>query len=52
MASDLLRWRADPAAFVREVLRDPETRKAFQLYPAQETFLRAAFQNQVRGCRL
>jgi hypothetical protein len=39
----LARWRKDPAAFVRQVLRDPETRKPFGLYPAQERFLREAF---------
>ena len=35
-------WRGDPALFVREVLRDPETSKPFELYPAQERFLREA----------
>src|SRR5438067_12224919 len=38
----LARWRADPVAFVREVLRDPETGQPFVLYPAQERFLREA----------
>jgi hypothetical protein len=41
-AATLARWKADPAAFVREVLRDPETGAPFVLYPAQERFLRAA----------
>lgn len=38
----LTRWRSDPAAFVREVLVDPETSAPFELYPAQERFLRDA----------
>jgi len=33
---------ADPVAFVRRVLCDPETGRAFELYPAQERFLREA----------
>ena len=40
--SKLTRWRGDPAAFVREVLIDPETGSPFDLYPAQERFLRDA----------
>jgi phage terminase large subunit-like protein len=32
----------DPIAFIRDVLRDPETGKPFELYPAQERFLRLA----------
>ena len=39
----LARWRADPVAFIREVLRDPETKAPFALYPAQERFLREGF---------
>jgi len=39
----IARWRRDPVAFVGEVLRDPETGKAFELYPAEERFLREAF---------
>ena len=34
------RWRSDPVAFVREVLVNPETGQPFELYPAQEQFLR------------
>jgi phage terminase large subunit-like protein len=41
-AAVLTRWRADPVAFVREVLVDPETGQPFVLYPAQERFLREA----------
>src|SRR6266851_5500606 len=37
------RWRTDPVAFVREALIDPETGRHFELYPAQERFLREAF---------
>src|ERR1700730_15024283 len=47
MASELSRllskWRRDPVAFITEVLRDPETGRPFELYPAQERFLRAGF---------
>lgn len=43
LTEKIARWRADPVAFVREVLRDPETGKPFVLYPAQERFLREAF---------
>ena len=32
-----------PVEFVREVLVDPETNRRFELYPAQEQFLREAF---------
>jgi phage terminase large subunit-like protein len=37
------RWRADPAAFVREALINPETGQPFELYSAEERFLREAF---------
>jgi hypothetical protein len=36
-------WRKDPVAFITEVLRNPETGQAFELYPAQIEFLRRAF---------
>lgn len=39
MASDLDRWRQDPCAFIREILFNPETGAAFELYPAEERFL-------------
>jgi hypothetical protein len=32
---DVAGWRRDPIAFIREVLRDPETGEPFVLYPAQ-----------------
>jgi phage terminase large subunit-like protein len=37
------RWRRDPASFWREVLVNPETNQPFDLYPAEEVFLRKAF---------
>jgi phage terminase large subunit-like protein len=33
-------WRSDPIAFIRDFCRNPETGRPFQLYPAQERFLR------------
>jgi phage terminase large subunit-like protein len=36
------RWKTDPVAFITDVLVDPETGKPFELYPAQERFLREA----------
>jgi hypothetical protein len=36
-------WRADPAKFIREVLVNPETGRRFELFPAQNEFLRRAF---------
>jgi phage terminase large subunit-like protein len=41
--SILDRWRADPIAFIREILRDPETGRPFELFEAQCQFLRHAF---------
>lgn len=40
---NLARWRRDPVEFIRNVLINPETGRAFQLYPQQERFLREAF---------
>lgn len=40
--SQLAIWRADPIAFIRDFCRDPESGQPFQLYPAQEGFLREA----------
>jgi phage terminase large subunit-like protein len=39
---NLNRWRKDPVAFILEVLINPETGKPFELYPAQERYLRKA----------
>ena len=41
--SALARWRADPASFIEQVLRDPETGKPFVLLPAERTFLEHGF---------
>jgi phage terminase large subunit-like protein len=35
-------WKRDPLAFIREVLVNPETGKAFEMYAAQERFIREA----------
>src|SRR5271169_6641772 len=43
LSSKIARWKADPVAFVTEVLRNPETGRPFELYPAQERFLSEAF---------
>lgn len=45
----LERWRADPVAFIQEVLRDPETKQSFILYPEQIAFLREAFRRTPDG---
>ena len=37
------RWRADPIAFIEQVLCDPETGKPFALLPAERRFLEHAF---------
>jgi phage terminase large subunit-like protein len=37
------RWRADPVAFIEQVLFDPETGRPFKLLPAQRLFLAYAF---------
>jgi hypothetical protein len=36
------KWRRDPVAFVREALIDPETDRPFDLYPAEEMFIKEA----------
>ena len=41
--SALARWNADPIAFIGDVLRNPETGKPFELFPAQLEFLTHAF---------
>jgi hypothetical protein len=42
LAKRAAKWKGDPVLFIREVLRDPETGKRFELYPAQARFLREA----------
>ena len=49
VTSDLARWKKDPVAFIREVLVNPETGKAFELYPVQERFLREALTLKADG---
>jgi phage terminase large subunit-like protein len=36
-------WKADPIAFIEQVLVNPETLAPFKLYPEEITFLREAF---------
>jgi hypothetical protein len=45
----IARWKRDAIAFVREVLVNPETGKPFELYPAQERFLREALTLKADG---
>lgn len=45
----LARWHADPVAFIRDVLRNPETGVRFELYPAQVEFVRRAFTLTPKG---
>ena len=47
--SALDRWRADPTAFIRDVLRDPETGRPFELFDAQRQFLGPAFTRKDDG---
>jgi hypothetical protein len=37
------RWRSQPAAFIEEVLHDPETGQPYKLLPAERAFLEHAF---------
>jgi phage terminase large subunit-like protein len=45
----LSRWRANPITFVEEVMIDPETKRPFQLLPAERQFLQHAFQHDRHG---
>jgi phage terminase large subunit-like protein len=45
----LARWRADPVAFIEEVLVDPETRRPFVLLDAERAFLAHAFKTGESG---
>ena len=47
--SALDRWHADPTAFIRDVLRDPETGRPFELFDAQRQFLGPAFTRKDDG---
>jgi hypothetical protein len=45
----LERWRSDPAAFIEEVLCDPETGKPYKLLPAERAFIEHAFKTGADG---
>jgi hypothetical protein len=45
----LKRYRADPAAFIEEVLHDPETGQPFVLLDAERAFLEHAFKTNSNG---
>jgi phage terminase large subunit-like protein len=47
--SALERWRRDPAEFITEILRDPETGKPFVLLDAERKFLQCAFASDADG---
>jgi phage terminase large subunit-like protein len=47
--SALARWRADPISFVETVLINPETRRPFELLPAERAFLAHAFKLDESG---
>jgi hypothetical protein len=38
--SALRRWRRQPTSFIKQVLRDPETGKPFQLLPCEYSAVR------------
>jgi phage terminase large subunit-like protein len=42
-------WSADPCLFIREVPVNPETGQPFELYQAQERFLRELFRRTKDG---
>lgn len=48
-AENIARWRADPIAFIEEILVDPETERPFALNPAQRRFLARAFRLMADG---
>jgi phage terminase large subunit-like protein len=43
------RWRADPIAFIEEVIINPETKTPFVLHEAERSFLRHAFATDAEG---
>ena len=47
--SNPAKWRRDPVSFICEVLVNPETGKPFELYPAEEVFLREALRLTAEG---
>ena len=48
-ARSVARWRHNPAKFIEEVLRDPETGKKFKLLDAEREFLKHAFKTDAKG---
>jgi phage terminase large subunit-like protein len=46
---DFDRWRTDPAAFVEDILRDPETGERFVLNWSQRRFLEHAVNRDAQG---
>jgi hypothetical protein len=48
-SSAIARWKRDPIAFITEVLIDPEKGKPFELYPAEQVFLREALRLTAEG---
>jgi phage terminase large subunit-like protein len=47
--SALKRWQRDPASFIEQVLRNPETGKPFVLLPAERSFIEHAFKTDPDG---
>ena len=45
----LARWRADPIAFIEQVMIDPETKRPFVLLDAERAFLKHAFATGADG---
>src|SRR5271169_2481089 len=43
-AATIARWRADPCAFIEEVLVNPETGRTFELLPAERVFIEWALE--------
>ncbi len=43
MSDRIARWKTDPISFIGDVLKDPETKKPFELYPAQVEFIQRTF---------
>ena len=47
--SALARWRKEPTTFIEEIIRNPETGRAFTLLPAERAFMRFAFATNEAG---
>src|SRR5215831_12149556 len=48
-SSALARWRQAPVSFIETVLVNPETRRPFELLPAERAFLAHAFKLDANG---